>query len=116
MVEILVMIRGEKESRGKADWMFVAIENLELLMRGFATDFKERLGTSLGKRRPHEAPTPIGQEAQPAADRRAYEAAEAMTARQPAGGFFNEKRGVKSRSRPARSAAREARCARDSIL
>jgi len=48
MVEILVLIRGEKESRCKAERMFVAIENLELLMQGFATDFKARLEASLG--------------------------------------------------------------------
>jgi hypothetical protein len=65
----------------------------------------------------YEAPAPIDEEAQPAADRRAHKADEAMTtARRSAGGFFNEKRGVKSRSRRARSAAREAGCARDSIL
>jgi len=78
---------------------------LELRKRYYAEEFR------------YEAPAPIGQEAQPAADRRSRKADEAMTtARRSAGGFFNEKRGVKSRSRRARSAAREARCARDSIL
>jgi hypothetical protein len=41
MVKILVMIRAEKEA--KAEMMFVAIENLELLMQGFATDSKHGL-------------------------------------------------------------------------
>jgi hypothetical protein len=51
MVEILVLIRGETESRGKAERMFLAIENLERLMQGFATDYNEKLDASLGNRR-----------------------------------------------------------------
>jgi hypothetical protein len=47
MVEILVLIRGEKESRDKAEQMFVAIENLELLMQGFVADFNKLLEASL---------------------------------------------------------------------
>jgi len=50
MVEILVPIRGEKESRGEAERMFVAMDDLGLPMQGFA-DFKERLEASLGNRR-----------------------------------------------------------------
>jgi hypothetical protein len=52
MVKILVMIRAEKESMAKAEMMFVAIENLELLMQGFAADYKVRLEASLAKAAP----------------------------------------------------------------
>jgi hypothetical protein len=55
IVKILVMIRAEKESMAKAEMLFVAIENLELLMQGFAADYKVRLEDSLAKGR-HEAP------------------------------------------------------------
>jgi hypothetical protein len=41
MVEILVLIRGERESRDKAEQMFVAIENLELRMQAFVGDFNK---------------------------------------------------------------------------
>jgi hypothetical protein len=47
MVEILVLIRGEKESRDKAEQMFVAIENLEHLMQGFVGEFNKLLEASL---------------------------------------------------------------------
>ena len=50
MVEILVLIRGENESRDKAEQMFVAIENLELLMQGFVADFNKLLEASLKAR------------------------------------------------------------------
>jgi len=45
-----------------------------------------------------DAPAPIGQEAQPAADRRAFKAAEAVRTSPPVGGFFSEQGG--SRRRP----------------
>jgi hypothetical protein len=47
MVEILVLIRGEKESREKAEQMFLAIEHLELLMQGFVADYTNLLERSL---------------------------------------------------------------------
>jgi hypothetical protein len=58
MTEILVLISGEKESRDKAEQMFVAIENLDLLMQGFSADFKHALEASLSGKS-NEAPAPI---------------------------------------------------------
>jgi hypothetical protein len=47
MVEILVMIRGQTESRDKAEQMFVAIEHLELVMQSFVGEFNKLLKASL---------------------------------------------------------------------